>query len=98
MRKKRLFFLYRCSVKALIYNSFSYYCHPVRLWQARSYYQDYLEGKLSRQALCDQRESVEASLKKVCEETEQTAVSPREVSVKMSWGRRIGAYPSSIDH
>ncbi|NEQ80454.1 MAG: IS66 family transposase [Moorea sp. SIO2I5] len=39
------------------------------LWQARSCYQDYQEGKLSCQTLNDQRESVEASLKKVLEET-----------------------------
>jgi DNA-binding protein H-NS len=39
------------------------------LWQARSAYQDYQEGKLSRERLSEQRETVEASLKKVLEET-----------------------------
>jgi DNA-binding protein H-NS len=38
------------------------------LWQARSAYQDYQEGELSREALSEQRETVEASLKKVLEE------------------------------
>lgn len=39
------------------------------LWQARSAHQDDLEGKLSREALSEQRNRMEVALKQVLEET-----------------------------